>query len=269
MSGVDDELAAGAATFWLWPPVLATLGRGDASDGHRHHAMHLLVAREGRLRVRVGGEAREAVAVLTGPDVEHAIDARGLAVALLFVEPESDAGARFAGALGGPVRYFEEAECEALLGVARGAGAPMPPMRAWVEGVLGRLGPAAAPRPVHPRVRRVLRALRARPDDADGAGLTLAELARTAGLSEGRFEHAFTESMGIPLRQYLLWLKVQRAAVAVARGASLAAAAAAAGFADASHMSRSFRRMFGLTPGALRQGSQFVQDHYAPTGHRT
>jgi AraC-like DNA-binding protein len=64
--------------------------------------------------------------------------------------------------------------------------------------------------------------------------------------------HVFTESIGVPLRAYLLWCKLQRAAAGVATGLPLSQAAAAAGFADAAHMTRAFRRMFGMTPSALR-----------------
>jgi AraC-like DNA-binding protein len=71
--------------------------------------------------------------------------------------------------------------------------------------------------------------------------------------------HAFTESVGLPLRPYLRWLRVQRAAAAIAAGQPLAQAAASAGFSDAAHMSRTFRDMFGLPPSALAERSQFMQ----------
>jgi AraC-like DNA-binding protein len=72
--------------------------------------------------------------------------------------------------------------------------------------------------------------------------------------------HAFTATVGIPLRPYLRWLKLERAGVAIAAGAPLGEAAHAAGFADAAHMTRTFRRMFGVTPSELRRRSQSVQD---------
>jgi AraC-like DNA-binding protein len=60
--------------------------------------------------------------------------------------------------------------------------------------------------------------------------------------------HAFTESLGIALRPYILWLRVQRACRELANGASVTEAALRAGFADAAHLSRTFRRMLGTTP---------------------
>ena len=66
--------------------------------------------------------------------------------------------------------------------------------------------------------------------------------------------HVFTASIGIPLRPYLGWLRFQRAARAIVSGIPLTDAAMAAGFADAAHMTRTFRRMFGVPPSALRPG---------------
>jgi AraC-like DNA-binding protein len=235
-----------AAPMLLWPPVFATHGPGDASVRHAHHAMHLLVARAGVLGVRGRGRA---AAVLTAPDVVHAIDGTGVDVVLLFVEPESDAGARLAAALAGPIRLFDERERRDLL-LVPGPGEPMPPLGEWIERVLARLGGDAPARQVHPGVARALRRLRA--DEVDPS---LAALACVAGLSEGRFAHAFTESVGIPLKRYLLWLKLQRAATLLVAGRPLAATAVAAGFSDASHMTRTFRRMFGVTPSRLARAA--------------
>jgi AraC-like DNA-binding protein len=68
--------------------------------------------------------------------------------------------------------------------------------------------------------------------------------------------------MGLPVRRYLLWLRLRDAVGELARGVSVARAAHAAGFADGPHFSRTFRRMLGFTPSdALRlRPSMFVHD---------
>jgi AraC-like DNA-binding protein len=63
--------------------------------------------------------------------------------------------------------------------------------------------------------------------------------------------HAFTESVGVPLRPYILWLRLQRAACDLIHGATATEAAHSAGFSDAAHLTRTFRRMFGVTPTEL------------------
>lgn len=252
LAAVDRAPRAGA-TPPLWPPLLATRGPGARSDGHAHHAMHLVLAVDGELAFRVGARGRwqRAAGILTAPDVAHALDADGREVLLVFLDPDSDAGAALRAHLTVPVRAVTADERAGLLHDAdpraiMGAGGV-----AWTARVVEQLGGGpAAPRQVHPRVRALLRHLRALPPDGD---VSLPALATAVGLSPGRLMHAFTASIGVPLRAYLLWLRLQRAAAGIVGGLALSAAAHAAGFADAAHMSRTFRRMLGLPPSALRR----------------
>jgi AraC-like DNA-binding protein len=70
-------------------------------------------------------------------------------------------------------------------------------------------------------------------------------------LSPSRFMHVFTESVGVPVRPYILWLRLQRAACDLMTGTSVTSAAHNAGFSDAAHLTRTFRRMLGTTPTDL------------------
>ena len=80
---------------------------------------------------------------------------------------------------------------------------------------------------------------------------SLKALSGVSGLSQSRFMHAFTESVGVPPRPYILWLRLQRAACDLMSGVSVTEAAHSAGFSDAAHLTRTFRRMLGLTPTEL------------------
>jgi AraC-like DNA-binding protein len=233
----------GSGELPLWPPLLATRGPGGKSGAHAHHAMHFALAVEGTLKARAGGPWIEAAGVLTAPDLVHEIDARGCEVLLVFLDPESEVGA----ALVPPgLRAISGEQRAQLVGadpmelVASGVE--------WCRRAVRTLGatPPAGRRHVHPRVRKALRLL-----SADQAA-SLEALAAAVDLSPGRLMHVFTASIGIPLRPYLAWLKLQRAAGAIVSGSPLADAAHAAGFADAAHMTRTFRRMFGVTPSQLR-----------------
>ena len=103
------------------------------------------------------------------------------------------------------------------------------------------------------RVKRVLRALPNRLADADTVSLDA--VAASVGLSPSRFMHLFTMSVGVPLRPYVLWLRLQCGAGELARGRTVTDAAHAAGFSDAAHFTRTFRRMIGATPRqVLRRG---------------
>jgi AraC family transcriptional regulator len=82
--------------------------------------------------------------------------------------------------------------------------------------------------------------------------LTLAEVAAEAFLSPSRFRHLFVEETGMALRPYILWRRFIRVWELLMAGESLSSAAHAAGFADAAHLTRTCRRMFGFPPSAIQ-----------------
>lgn len=243
-----------------WPAVLVTWGPGGLTRLHAHHCWHLVLGLDADLSVttRAGGRPRRAGALLSAPDAPHAVDARGTRALIVFVAPESEAGDRLLAARRGPVELFGDADADRLRALLSPAGSALADPEAAVTRALSLGGEPVAPPPGrHPGVRRVLRHLREAPPEAD---TSLAALAALARLSPGRFMHVFTETVGIPLRPYLRWLRLERAGAALASGASLGDAAYGAGFADAAHMSRTFLRMFGGPPSELQRRSQSVQD---------
>lgn len=81
-------------------------------------------------------------------------------------------------------------------------------------------------------------------------GVTVGELARNCGMSPSQFTRHFKGVMGVAPAQYLQNLRVNGARRLIARGASLAEAAHAMGFADQAHMQRAFKLRHAMTPGS-------------------
>ena len=104
---------------------------------------------------------------------------------------------------------------------------------------------------VHPRLNRALNSIPERLEKS--LGVSLNSLAAIAGLSPSRFMHVFTQSVGVPLRPYILGLRVQRACAELRAGATVTSAAYSAGFSDAAHLTRTLRRILGITPSSLLQ----------------
>lgn len=235
----------------LWPASLLVWGPGAQSSLHAHHAIQLLLTLEGhgRLRGRTRQPWTDFCAALVAPDVPHEVDARGHTVVIAFVDPESEVGAGLRRRLDDPLTVLPAAE---VAHWRRELGVPLKPaaVEAWWR---TRIASERAPRRIHPRVRRVLRWVR----ENIGTGeedLSLERLADRAGLSPSRFMHVFTESLGVPLRPYLLWLRLQHAAGRLLAGATATAAAHEAGFSDAAHLSRTFRRILGTTAREIAAG---------------
>ena len=59
------------------------------------------------------------------------------------------------------------------------------------------------------------------------------------------------EETGAALRTYVLWLRLNIAIERSMAGGSWTDAAHDAGFADSAHLSRIFKRMFGINPATL------------------
>jgi AraC-like DNA-binding protein len=81
----------------------------------------------------------------------------------------------------------------------------------------------------------------------------LAELSVICGMSAFQLIRAFHASLGIPPHAYLTQIRAERAREMLRRGEPISGVAFACGFADQSHLTRVFKRHFGLTPGAFQR----------------
>jgi AraC family transcriptional regulator len=79
--------------------------------------------------------------------------------------------------------------------------------------------------------------------------LALAELASLAGVSASHFKALFKRSTGLPVHQYVVRRRVERARLLLQEKAStIADVAAQTGFANQSHLARWMRRVAGVSP---------------------
>jgi AraC-like DNA-binding protein len=185
----------------------------------------------------------------------HAFDGRDAPLlAHLFVEPESLPGRallrRFPGPHGIAILSGTvlETSARALLQCHRANPEPADLIET-ARGVIRTLTEGVElPKPVDPRVLRALDYIRGNLDET----LSLERVAAVVHLSPSRFRHLFVREMGLAFRPYMLWLRLNRALEAFAAGESLTSAAYGAGFSDSAHLSRTFRRMYGMAAGTLR-----------------
>jgi AraC-like DNA-binding protein len=85
---------------------------------------------------------------------------------------------------------------------------------------------------------------------------SLAEMAGELGLSRYQLVRAFREEVGMPPYAWLAQHRVAHAKGLLERGGQLADVATRLGFADQAHLTRWFRRVVGVTPGAFRNSVQ-------------
>ena len=108
--------------------------------------------------------------------------------------------------------------------------------------------------PIDSRVAQSIEWIRASREE----GISVREIAAGVELSESRFSHLFTENVRIPVRRYLLWLRLRDSMHLLAQGKSLTKTAHEAGFSDSAHLTRTFRGMLGIAPSALIKESSLI-----------
>lgn len=233
------------ATFW--PAAMIVWGPGFTSAPHAHHCVQLVMALRGGLLVRAGPDDswRQTGAILVRPDAMHAVDAQDNPVLIGFFDAEAEPGAALCDGIAGGIALVDAGLVQRWRD-ALGTPITRESVERWLNDLL--LHRAKAPA-LDPRVERALAYLRAHLGASEA--LSLPKLAAMAGLSRSRFMHVFTASVGVPLRPYIRWLRLQRAACELMDGCSVSMAAHRAGFADAAHLTRTFRRMLGTTPSDI------------------
>jgi AraC-like DNA-binding protein len=97
------------------------------------------------------------------------------------------------------------------------------------------------PTPIDQRLSRIVAYLHEHCDDLT----PVEDLARAVGLSSSRFQHLFTQEVGVPFRRYRAWNRLRMAWREAAKGNNLTTAAHEAGFSDSAHFAHEFRRTFG------------------------
>ncbi len=123
-----------------------------------------------------------------------------------------------------------------------------------LELVAEALGDAAAPRAsASARQRRDVRAVQELLAHRSAESLTLADIGREVGASPYHLARGFRLETGWSIHEYRLQLRVRTAVDRLAGGsADLARLAMELGFSSHSHLTDTFRRIFGAPPSAVR-----------------
>ena len=248
---------AGIGRVLLWNGGVLWIGRTGRIQAHAHHAIQIVLALEGDFLLcgADGCDWQRAAGAIVLPDRRHAFDGGDRNGVMLFVEPETVHGRALLGRYGGAdFRVLAEANAQPLADALRGvieAGAEPAALIATAQAGLAQLaGPVQATERIDARIERAIAWMRERL----GAPIGLGDAAAVAHLSASRFRHLFVAQTGISFRAWLLWARVGVAMAGGLRGRSWTEAAQEAGFADSAHLSRTCRRMFGLSPAMLARG---------------
>jgi AraC family transcriptional regulator len=242
--------------WYLWEGgFLLTARAQGVVPSHAHHAIQIVIALDGCVAIRGTDRGwRESRGIVVRPDAEHSFDCNGALGVMVFVDPESSEGAWLSASLRQDITTVPAARLESIVPAFRAfAEQPDEPedVEALIRGCVHGLRPGRAPaHRLDSRITAVLDAIRA----SDDLRIPLDTAADMACLSPTRFAHLFRDQVGLPFSRYMLWRKLTRAMVAIASERTIAAAAHAADFADAAHLTRTCYQMVGMAPSALMRG---------------
>jgi len=252
------------ARWYLWDGGFLTLGQGSGGDvvpPHSHHAIQIVFGADANIKLRSGdadGWIEHPAAIIASRQ-PHSLDATGAShAAVILVEPETKEGhaltERYLGGAG--IASIDDGAVSTLIPVLFDTWLDRPsavPVIRVVWQIIHALTHGIQPSTVtDPRIERAVAYINANLT----APLSLDAVAKEAFLSPSRFRHLFVEQTGMGLRPYVLWRRFLRVWELLMSGESLSRAAHAAGFADAAHLTRTSRRMFGLAPSAIQFASR-------------
>jgi len=95
--------------------------------------------------------------------------------------------------------------------------------------------------------------------------LSLNEIAQAAGVSASHLKATFRQLTGVPVHQYVIRRRVERAATLLAQGKlSISEVAQEAGFAHQSHLAKHMHRLLGCSPKAVRRVLAREEERHEP-----
>jgi AraC-like DNA-binding protein len=243
---------------------------------HSHESYSFGVTEEGAQSFRCRGTRHTSVTGMVmafnpdDPHDGHATDALGFTYRIIHIGPELVSGvlADVTGGAAAMPLFAEPVHGDPVLarrltalhrGLLGGTSALRrdelltAAVRTMVRRAAVRPGPAAAtasqPGPAAAeRARQLLHATVTQ-------DITAGQLAAAAGCSRFALHRAFTATHGMTPADYQRQLRLRAARKQIAAGHSISEAAAEAGFADQSHLTRWFGRYYGITPGGYRSAA--------------
>jgi len=251
--------------FIPWDGGSLLVGRGGAVvPVHAHYAMQIAFGSIPGIGFRDAdsGEWTHYPGAIIPSRQPHSMDVTHVQpCAVLLIEPETRQGRALAERwLGDGIATIPwEIVIESGLPIItawreeRSAAAIEGAVRRLVHALTGGVDPAVVS---DERILRAVAHIRAHVDQP----LTLEQVADVACLSPSRFRHLFVEQTGMAFRPYLLWRRFLKVWELLSGGASLSAAAHAAGFADAAHLTRTSKQMFGFPPSLMSVDNPLTED---------
>ena len=231
-----------------------------AISKHSHPVIQLVIAvKDLFLSKNENGNWEKKKGLLIAPNYFHECDATNIPILTIAIDPESSMGEQILNnKLDGilvveyPSEELGQIETDKLINSLHTGD---------LAGVRRTIEDAFEYQPNNRLIKkdeRILRVVKFIQSNIN-TDLSTEVLMDVAHLSESRLLHLFKTEFGLPIRNYILWYRLQIALKLVIRGHSLTEAAHEAGFSDQAHLTRTSVKMIGIPPSTITKNSKFVQ----------
>ncbi|TGM46440.1 helix-turn-helix transcriptional regulator [Leptospira vanthielii] len=219
------------------------------TDFHSHYAATLAISLEKNITIETDLGKEEYRVALVGPNTYHRTISPGVEMVALLIDPETyEFGSISESISSGEVKKLEIQKflplIDSLWSLYYGDLSDDEATQLQFN-LLRTVYPFDALKTtVDPRIQKIAKRIRMEVPNS----IRMKEIGKDFSISEDRLIRLFKENLGIPLRRYLLWVRILRAVKELKAGNNLTDAAHAAGFSDSAHFSRTFKENFGFIP---------------------
>jgi AraC-like DNA-binding protein len=246
----------------MWEGLFLFIGEALETHTHEHHAVQIIISIDNPFRMKGEGEDwKEFTSLVIDSDKPHECIALNSRIIFISIEPESLLAKQLKDFVKSPYHPLPDTSVNSFILDLDNKivnSSPCSVILSTIQQFINTLTMATMTQfQIDDRVKQTIHIIKNSLDKK----ITLKHLAKEVYLSESRLVHLFKEQVGIPIRKYILWSRLNLAAKQIIEGVDFTQAAHHAGFSDSAHFSRTFTRMFGITPSDIFKNSQNIQAH--------
>lgn len=249
--------------LYLFNGTFAYLGKLSDTNFHSHHALQICIGLNNSFILETENGSKKYQSVIIDTNVSHQFDGMGSWHLILLIDPEHENVSQIKKNM--MIEQTAEPDLD-LLEPHVDAIVQLMMQKATCNAVNNSLnsllallsGSSQKISEKDQRIRKIFNYI----GSLEEKKVSIKALTNLVNLSESRLSHLFKEQTGIPVRRYILWVRLMSALKHVVLGQSMTNAALNAGFSDSAHFTRTFRKMFGVFPSTYvkkRKNSRFVQ----------
>ncbi len=228
----------------------AAVYRGDLQDNsvHSHHAMQIIISPEGEAELLINNRLIKYESIIINHDIPHAVKNTSKNLVIILFEPLLDS--LFKLSLDADYEILNQNLQATLLDVISGR---------IDKNIIKLVFKEKSRIKLDPRIQFIINHV----EREENCIHDLTYYEDKLSLSKSRISHLFTGEIGIPLKQYILWKKLLFAIDSIRSVSDLSQIAIDCGFSDLSHLSRTFKKMFGHTTSSIFKNSSSVQVNFS------